>query len=145
MYHTVSFYTDVLYADTDAMGIVYYGSYLRFFEAGRLAYVRAFAPDHAVWIPEGVRLPVTEVACRYRRPAVVYDPIRIETCLHEVRRASFTFAYAIFRGDGAELLVEGSSDHAYTDAAGKVKRFDERLMRFFTNARLGSPAPATAG
>jgi acyl-CoA thioester hydrolase len=132
-YRTHAITLDVLYADTDAMGIVYYANYLRFFEAGRLGYICAFAEDHARWVPEGVRLPVTQVNCRYRRPAQVFERITVETVLQNVKRASFGFAYRILRG--GELLVEGETDHAYTDETGRVRRFDERILRFLANAR----------
>ena len=36
----VSMHYRVIYGDTDQMGVVYYGNYLRYFEAGRNEYLR---------------------------------------------------------------------------------------------------------
>jgi len=36
----------VRYADTDAMGVVYYANYLAFFELGRVEYLRTAQADY---------------------------------------------------------------------------------------------------
>ena len=128
---------DVLYADTDAMGIIYYGSYFRFFEAGRLAFFRRFGREITASYEDGepVLLPVTATACRYRKPGRVYDRLEVETRLREVKRASFTLSYVIYRGETGERLVEGETEHTCIDAAGRLVRFDHRMRAFFARAR----------
>lgn len=134
-YRAHSAAVDVLYADTDAMGIVYYANYLRFFEAGRLAYVRQFGPEIMAAYDAGdpVLLPVTSVQCRYHKPARVFDQLIVQTRLRDVKRASFGFAYRLLRGD--ELLAEGQTDHTCVNIQGRVRRFDARLHAFFERAR----------
>ncbi len=136
MFRTHATPVDVLYADTDAMGIVYYAGYLRFFEMGRSAYVRAFGPELIDAVREGVPVffPVAEAHCRYRRPARVFDRLQVHTTLSEVRRASFTLAYRIERE--GELLADGWTRHGAIDADGRVIRFDERVHRFLERAGL---------
>ena len=128
---------DVLYADSDAMGIVYYAGYFRFFEAGRMGYMRAYAPDHPQWVAAGFGLPITRANCRYRSPARVFDRISVESSIGEVRRASFVCAYRIVNQAGGLLLAEGETEHVVIDAGGKVRRFDERMLGFFARAREG--------
>ena len=51
----------VIYGDTDQMGMVYYGNYLRYFEIARNEFLRrAGAPYRAFEETHGLRLPVIE-------------------------------------------------------------------------------------
>jgi hypothetical protein len=47
----------VLYADTDAGGVVYHGSYLRFFEAGRTEAMRSAGVPRARFAQHKLHLP----------------------------------------------------------------------------------------
>src|SRR5512141_1787198 len=96
----------VIYGDTDQMGVVYYGNYLRYFEAGRNEFIRARGLRYRDFEERfGLRLPVAEAQVRYRAPARYDDLISVETSLAEVRRASARFEYRIVRG--GEVLVTG--------------------------------------
>ena len=59
----------VIYGDTDQMGVVYYANYLRFFEAGRGAFLRSFDRSYRQIEASGVRMPVVEAHVRYLAPA----------------------------------------------------------------------------
>src|SRR5690606_4436133 len=90
----------VIYGDTDQMGVVYYGNYLRYFEAGRNEFLREKGARYRDVERElQIHLPVVEATVRYRHPARYDDLLRIETWIEEVRRASLRFAYRIVRDD----------------------------------------------
>ena len=59
----------VIFGDTDQMGVVYYGNYMRFFEASRAALLRACGRSHDDLDAWGIALPVVEAHCRYRHGA----------------------------------------------------------------------------
>lgn len=107
----------VLYGDTDAMGIVYYGTWLRFLELGRNEYLRARGGSYREMEARGFRLPVAEVQVRYRAPARYDDELLVATRVDEVRRVSVRFAYEVRRRGEEPLLVTGWSVHACVDAA----------------------------
>jgi hypothetical protein len=58
----------VLYADTDAGGVVYHGSYLRFFEAGRTEALRSAGVPLTRFAEHKLHLPLIEQMIRYRIP-----------------------------------------------------------------------------
>ena len=125
----------VIYGDTDQMGVVYYGNYLRFFEIARNellrlsgARYRAFEETHRLM------LPVVEAHVRYRRPARYDDELAIYAAITEVRGASARFVYEIRRLPDGESLVDGHTVHACIDADGRVARIPTELR-----AALGSP------
>ncbi|HEV2037626.1 MAG TPA: hypothetical protein VGQ96_03380, partial [Candidatus Eremiobacteraceae bacterium] len=59
-----SFIQRVRYAETDAMGVVWHGNYLLWFEVGRVETLRAIGYAYDRLESEGFGLPVTEVGLR---------------------------------------------------------------------------------
>lgn len=119
----------VIYGDTDQMGVVYYGNYLRYFEAGRNEYLREKGARYRdVERKFVIHLPVVEANVRYRHPARYDDLLRIETEVTEVRRARLRFAYRIVREEGERLLAEGETVHACVDREGRPVKLPERLV-----------------
>ena len=100
----------IIFGDTDAMGIVYYASYLRFFEMGRNEFLRAHGGTAHDLDDDGILMPVIEVGARYLAPARYDDEITIATRLAKLERVRVRFAYRLSRGD--EPLTEGFTVHA---------------------------------
>lgn len=118
----------VIYGDTDAMGIVYYGNYLRFFEVGRAELVRARGGTYRGMEEDGLGLPVTEVGCRYHHPARYDDVLEIATRVDEVGRVVLRFEYRITRARDGALLTTGFTRHACVElATGKVARLPDAV------------------
>ena len=122
----------VIYGDTDQMGVVYYGNYLRFFEAARNEFIRAKGLRYRDFEAEhGLLLPVVEASVQYKQPARYDDLITVEISLTEARRASARFGYRIVRGE--VLLATGHTVHACVGVDGRVRRMPKELL-----ARLGA-------
>ncbi len=83
----------VIYGDTDRMGIVYHGTYLRYLEQGRVEYMRALGVRYAAIEARGYGFPVTDVAVSYFAPARYDDLISIHVAVTEMRWARLSFAY----------------------------------------------------
>jgi acyl-CoA thioester hydrolase len=110
----------VIYAETDAMGIVYYANYLRWFEVGRTELMRSLGISYRGMEEQGAFLPVSEVFCKYHASARYDDVLIVETSLDFLRRASIQFAYRIIRKADDMVLVTGSTLHAFVDREGKM-------------------------
>src|SRR4030065_65871 len=87
-----------LFADTVAMGIVYYANYLKWFEAGRVELMRSMGMEYRELTGNGVHLPVTEATVRYLSPARYDDLLAIRSEVRGFRRASITLGYRLERG-----------------------------------------------
>ena len=112
----------IRYADVDAMGWVYHGHYLRFFEIGRAEMMRALGRSYRdVEVEDGVLLPVMEARARYLRGARYDERVTVETGVIEVGRASVRFGYRLRGEDGAELCV-GTTEHCTTTREGRPCR-----------------------
>ena len=95
----------VLYADTDQMGVVYYGNYGRLYEIGRAEMVRELGLPYLELEKRGIGMPVYSVEARYKG-ALKYDElVTIETTLEKMPAARIEFRHRIFDGSG-ELAHE---------------------------------------
>lgn len=118
----------VIYADTDAMGIVYHANYFKWFEIGRTELFRDIGIVYADLEKEGYFLPLTESYCHYLSPARYDDVIIIETELAFMRYASIRFDYRIWSETKERLLVEGYTLHAFLNGEGKIVRAPKDLV-----------------
>ena len=106
----------VRFADTDAMGVAYYGTYLSFFESGRVEAMRQAGFAYSCLVEQGLHSPVVEAFVRYVAPARFDDLLLVDAHVSEVRSASFRFEYAIRRAEDQARLASGHTLHACVDA-----------------------------
>lgn len=118
----------VIFADTDAMGIVYYGNYLRYFEIGRAEWFRRHLKAFREYIAQDSYLIVLECHCAYLRPARYDQVIVIETSVGDVDRAKVRIDYVI-RDDQETVLAEGYTSHTVVDGGGRIKRMPPDFIR----------------
>lgn len=116
----------VIYADTDAMGVVYHTNYIKWFEVGRCELLRSIGYPYARLEQEGTLLPVAECSCRFRLPAVYDDMLEITARIAGIKAATVMLDYEIRRQKTGELLVTGSTKHAITDGEFKPIRLREK-------------------
>ena len=107
----------IIFGDTDQMGVVYYANYLRFFEGARASYWRALGRSYKDLEDAKIAMPVIEAHCTYKRPARYEDVIHVDTHVTDVRAASLRFEYQVHRGH--ELLADGYTRHAVIGPNGK--------------------------
>ena len=107
---TFKFPVRVYWEDTDAGGVVYYATYLRFLERARTEWLRTLGIDQALLLrEERLQFVVVEANIRYHRPAKFDDELLVSAALDSLRGASVTFAQEIRRGEEAgELLVSAT-------------------------------------
>lgn len=92
----------VLYADTDAMGIVYNGAYFRFFERARDEYLRQRGLPYSEIEAKGLSTPLIEAFAHYYSSFRYDDVITMECWVSAVKRASFRFDYRLFLAERPE-------------------------------------------
>ncbi len=119
----------VIYGDTDAMGVVYYGNYMRFLELARGALMRRLGKPYGEVEERGLVIPVAEVGVKYIRPARYDDEIVIKIRVERLTGASIRFAYQIHRKEDDLLLATGFTRHAVIDGqTNRVVRIPDDLV-----------------
>jgi acyl-CoA thioester hydrolase len=108
----------VYWEDTDAGGVVYHASYLRFMERARTDWLRSIGIDQVQLMrDERLQFVVVEMQIRYHRPARFGDQLQVSVVVTETGRASMTMSQEIRHGstDG-ELLVSATVRAACLDS-----------------------------
>ena len=119
MNHTKAYYR-VIYGDTVAMKIVYNANYLRFFEIGRNEFLREIGFPYTELVDKyDLQLPLAESSVKYKRPAQYDDMLEIRSMVRELKNASVVMGYEIYNRDSGELLVTGSTKHAFVNGSMK--------------------------
>lgn len=97
----------VYWEDTDAGGVVYHASYLRFLERARSEWLRALGyGQDALREHEGVVFVVRAMRLEFLRPARLDDALSVTVALGERRRASLLMRQTIRRGETLLLDAE---------------------------------------
>ena len=107
-YH-VNFY------DTDAMAVVHHSNYIRWFEIGRVEYLRSIGITLDDMMNDGYVFPITEISAKYHSPGRFDDELLIETTATALTKAKMAFDYRILRKGTGELLVSGHSQNVFTN------------------------------
>jgi acyl-CoA thioester hydrolase len=116
----------VRFVETDMMGVVHHANYFRWFEMGRVEYLRQ--AGILLWdlMDDGYVFPITEVSGKYKASAKFDDIILIETKMTDFSKAKMVFSYNVRREKDGDLLTIGHSQNVFTDKAGKIVRLPDK-------------------
>ena len=119
--HRVHFY------DTDTMGVVHHSNYIKWFELGRVEYLRKLNVTLGEMMNDDILCPITEIEAKYKSPARFDDEIVIETTATALTKVKMEFEYKVFRKTDNKILVIGRSQNVFTDKnTGKIIRLPEK-------------------
>ena len=123
--HRVNFY------DTDAMEVVHHANYIRWFEIGRVAYLRRIGITLGELMEAGYVFPITKVGAQFHAPGHFDDELVIETTAMTLSKAKMQFSYRILNAAGI-VLVTGFSENVFTlRATGRITRIPKRFYEPF--------------
>jgi acyl-CoA thioester hydrolase len=127
----------VYYEDTDAGGIVYHASYLRFAERGRTEMLRALGIELSRLKKEsGLIFVVNKADMQYRKSAALDDRLVVETTLKELSGASVRLAQSIHKlseaGERAGEVFEFDVQVACVNENGKPARLPASIREKFS-------------
>jgi acyl-CoA thioester hydrolase len=106
----------VYWEDTDAGGVVYYATYLKFMERARTEWLRALGFEQDALRDEaGAAFVVRRVEVDYLSPARFNEQIEVSVDLLEIGRASLSVGQTLTRG--TTRLVSARVTLACVDAA----------------------------
>lgn len=122
----------VYYEDTDFTGIVYHGSYVRFFERGRSDMLRMIGIHHAELRdcgPDGRSLAfaVRGMSLDFQKPATIDDVLTVRTRLERYKGARIELDQEIWRGE--EKLVGAKVSVAVITSEGRPTRLPAQMIQ----------------
>src|SRR6185437_14098534 len=97
---------EVPFHDVDAMNVCWHGHYLKYFELGRTALLRAFDYDYPAMQASGYLWPIVEAHLKYVRPAAYGQVLEVRTELLEFENR-LKIAYEIVDVASQERMTKG--------------------------------------
>ncbi len=94
----------VRYGETDQMGVVYHGSYVPYFEIGRVEWLRNKGVSYKFMEESGIALPIVSMHLNYKKPARYDDLLTVQTKLKKHSGVKIEFDCEI-RNENQELLT----------------------------------------
>lgn len=112
------FYTQerVRFSETDLQGVLHHSNYLRYFEVGRIEYMRNLGLLKNNDFVGPATVAVVEANCVYVKPLKFDDVFKLFVRVSDLKGASMIFEYELV-GDGGEIFAEGFTKVATVDRA----------------------------
>ena len=126
----------VIYADTDAMGVVYHTNYIKWFELGRNEFMRQLGVPCTELGKLGLNLPLIKVSCDFLKFATYDQLLTIETGFDYIKKATVRFNSRIWDENKENALVEGYTVHACTNNEGKLRRIPKLLLELINKYNI---------
>jgi len=128
MKHRVDF--RVYYEDTDAGGIMYHASFIRFCERGRGEFLRHLGLTFASLANEDrIQFVIRHLDAHYLKPARLDDLLTVETGIKTLKNSSFVAEQSIFCQDS--VLFTMLATVVCVDMSGKPVRVPDPMRKTF--------------
>jgi len=131
VWHRVS--QRVLFADTDRTGVVYHGSYFRFFELGRASLLRDAGFPLKQVEADGYLYPIFQLGLDFFRPMEYDAAIFVHTRFREMAAVRVEFEYIITHAETGAVLCRGFTRHCATNRKGRPVAVDPVTVGIFNN------------
>lgn len=118
----------VYYSDTDAYGVVWHGSYLRWLEMGRIELCELMGYKLLELQSQNIALPVVNINVRYKSSAKLNDEMIIETFIQKFNSLSVTFEQKILNKNTGKVFIEALVDVVAIDNNGKLYRKMPKIL-----------------
>ena len=129
------FIQKVYYSDTDAFGVVWHGSYLRWLEMGRVELCEKLGFNLADLEQKDIVLPVTNMNVRYKASAKIDNELIIETVISKVKPITIIFNQTIRDKNTGTLYIQAEFEIVAINRDGKLyRRLPQELKAVFERA-----------
>lgn len=125
----------VYYADTDAYGVVWHGSYLRWLEMGRVELCEKLGHNLIELESQDIVLPVVNLNIKYKSSAKLNDKLIIETSIQKFNPLSVTFEQKIKEKQSSKIFAEATVEVVAINNSGKLyRKMPQILTEMFEKA-----------
>jgi len=113
----------VRYAETDASGMAWHGSYAAWLEVGRVKLLEALGLPYTQVQAAGYAFVIAELQVRYLAPARFGDTVVVQARFSEVGSRAATIEYEVRNAATGQLLATARTFHVCLGPNGKVTSF----------------------
>lgn len=118
----------VRYNETDQMSFVYHGNYVKYFEIGRITWLKKLGISYKQMEKDGVMLPVIELKINFKQPASFDDKLILTTRLKSIPSYMIEFDFEIKRDD--QIITIGYTKLVFLNTkTNKPMRCPESILK----------------
>lgn len=122
----------VFYSDTDAYGVVWHGSYLRWLEMGRVGVCEMLGHNLIDLKEKDIVLPVVNLNVKYKMSAKLNDVVVTETEISEFNGFAVKFKQIIRSKETGKVCIDAEVSVVAIDNNGKLyRKMPEVLAKSF--------------
>lgn len=122
---------NINYYETDRMGIVHHSNYIRFLEEARCNLLESVGMPYASFEDNGILIPVLGVNCNFKRHVTFGDVILIKPFVKDFNGVRLTMGYTITDKNTGNLVLEGETNHCFTDTNLRPVRLQKQTPEFY--------------
>lgn len=132
-----SFEQKVYYSDTDAYGVVWHGSYLRWLEMGRVELCEMLGHNLLELEANDIVMPVTNMNIRYKASGKLNDVVIVETWIKKTTPVTVVFEQTIKNKESGKLFIQAEFEVVAIHNDGKMyRRMPDILKESFEKVLL---------
>lgn len=98
---------DIRFSDTDAMGVVWHGNYLKFFEDGREMFGKVYGLEYLDVYNNGFFTPIVSSGVEHKAPIYYGEKAKVITRMIPSRAAKIIFEYEVINLSTGKLCATG--------------------------------------
>ncbi|MCP1996340.1 thioesterase family protein [Flavobacterium sp. HSC-61S13] len=116
---TVNCECRIRFNETDALGIVWHGNYITYFEDGREAFGRKHQISYLDVMRHGYSTPIVKSVCEHKLSLKYGDVVRIETTFVDTPAAKMVFRFKIYNTEN-QVVCTGETTQVFLDEEGNL-------------------------
>lgn len=106
---------DIRFSETDAMGVVWHGNYLKFFEDGREAFGKEYGLEYLTIFDKGYFTPIVKSEIDHKAPVMYGQQIKVITKFVPSKAAKIMFEYEVINLTTGELCAVGKTMQVFLE------------------------------
>ena len=106
----------VRFSETDAMGVVWHGNYLKFFEDAREEFGRKFGLDYLEVHNSGYFIPIVKSEINHKASVFYGEQVRVVAVLEQKEAAKINFYYEVHNATTGALAATGFTMQVFMNA-----------------------------
>ena len=106
----------VRFSETDPMGVVWHGNYLKFFEDAREHFGRQYGLEYLSVYDKGYFIPIVKSEINHVSPIFYGEKARVHIILEKHRAAKLVFRYEVLNLSKNQLAAKGQTIQVFMNA-----------------------------
>ena len=103
----------VRFCEVDSMGIVWHGSYVKYFEDGREAFGKKYGIGYLDIFGNGFYAPLVDLDFKFKKPLIYGKKAIVKTRYINSDAAKLIFEYEIVSAEDGSIIATGSSTQVF--------------------------------